>query len=73
MKKPWLVVVAGLTLSTSVAFAADLGQPYVEAPPPPPVCNPVASWTDLNASVCIKYVCEGGGFHISCLPAPVLR
>jgi outer membrane immunogenic protein len=41
MKKLWLLAVAGLALSTSVAFAADLGQPYVKAPPPPP---PPPSW-----------------------------
>ena len=72
MKKLWLVAVAGLALSASAA-----GRPYHKAlppppPPPPPACNPVASWTDVNASVCIKYVCAGGGFQIRCLPAPVL-
>jgi hypothetical protein len=41
VKKLWLVAVAGLALSTSVAFAADLGQPAAPlykapaAPPPP--------------------------------------
>ena len=72
MKKLWLVALAGLALSTSVAFAADL---YSAPPPPPlpPACNPVASWVDFNAGVCIKYVCEGGGFQIRCLPAPPLE
>jgi hypothetical protein len=53
------------------AIAADIaaGPPYAS---PPPACRPVASWTDLNANVCIKYVCAGGGFQIRCLPAPVL-
>jgi outer membrane immunogenic protein len=37
MKKLWLVAVAGFALSTSAAFAADLGQPYYKAPPPPVV------------------------------------
>ena len=37
-----------------------------------PACYPVASWTDVHAAICIKYVCAGGGFHIRCLPAPVL-
>jgi hypothetical protein len=69
MKKLWLVALAGLALSTSA-----VGQPYYKAPPPPPpACYPVASWTDVNATVCIKYVCAGGGFQIRCLPAPVLR
>jgi hypothetical protein len=57
------------------AIAADV-VPRVIGPPfasPPPACSPVASWTDVNANVCIKYVCEGGGFQIRCLPAPVLR
>ena len=70
MKKVWLVAVAGLAFSTTNAVA----RPYYKAPPPPPpACSPVASWTDVNASVCIKYVCAGGGFQIRCLPAPVLR
>jgi hypothetical protein len=70
MKKLWLVAAAGLALSTSAA----LGRPYHRVPPPPPpACYPVASWTDVNANVCIKYVCAGGGFQIRCLPAPVLR
>lgn len=69
MKKLWLVTVASLALSTSA-----MGQPYHKAPPPPPpACNAVASWTDVNANVCIKYVCAGGGFQIRCLPAPPLR
>jgi outer membrane immunogenic protein len=42
MKKLWLAAVAGLALSTNVAFAADLGQPLYKAPPPPP---PPPSWT----------------------------
>ena len=49
--------------------------PRVIGPPfasPPLACSPVASWTDVNANVCIKYVCAGGGFQIRCLPAPVL-
>jgi outer membrane immunogenic protein len=44
MKKSWLAALAGLALSTSVAFAADLGQPAAplyKAPPPPPP----PSWT----------------------------
>ena len=70
MKKLWLVAVAGLAFSTTNA----VGRPYHRAlPPPPPACSPVGSWTDANASVCIKYVCAGGGFQIRCLPAPVLR
>jgi hypothetical protein len=75
MKKLWLATVAGLALSTSAAFAAELGPPPPPPPPPPspPACYPVASWTDVNASICIKYVCAGGGFQIRCLPAPVLR
>jgi outer membrane immunogenic protein len=48
MKKLWLVAVAGLALSTSVAFAADLGQPYVKAPPPPPA---PPSWTGFYIGV----------------------
>jgi outer membrane immunogenic protein len=48
MKKLWLVAVAGLALSTSVAFAADLGQPYVKAPPAPP---PPPSWTGFYIGV----------------------
>jgi hypothetical protein len=39
----------------------------------PAACYPVASWTDVHATICIKYVCGGGGFQIRCLPAPVLR
>jgi len=67
MKKLWLVALAGLSTSA-------MGQPYHKAPPlPPPMCHPVASWTKWNADVCIKYACEGGGFQIRCLPAPVLR
>jgi outer membrane immunogenic protein len=49
MKKLWLAAVAGLALSTSVAFAADLGQPYVKAPPPPP--PPPPSWTGFYIGV----------------------
>jgi outer membrane immunogenic protein len=48
MKKLWLTAVAGLALSTSVAFAADLGQPYYKAPPPPP---PPPSWTGFYIGV----------------------
>jgi outer membrane immunogenic protein len=48
MKKLCLVAVAGLALSTSVAFAADLGQPYVKAPPAPP---PPPSWTGFYIGV----------------------
>jgi hypothetical protein len=67
MKKLWIVALAGLSTSA-------VGQPYHRAaPPPPPACYPVASWTDVNANVCIKYACAGGGFQIRCLPAPVLR
>ena len=70
MKKLWLVTVAGLALSTGAA----VGRPYYKVPPPPPAaCYPVASWTDVSATICIKYVCAGGGFQIRCLPAPVLR
>jgi hypothetical protein len=69
MKKLLLVSVAGLTLSTSA-----MAQPYHRSPPPPPpACHPVASWTDVSANVCIKYVCEGSGFQIRCLPAPPLH
>ena len=39
----------------------------------PLACYPVASWTGLDATICIKYACAGGGFQIRCLPAPVLR
>jgi len=39
----------------------------------PRACYPVASWTDVNTAVCIKYACRGGGFQVRCLPAPVLR
>lgn len=39
----------------------------------PAACYPVASWTGVNATICIKYVCVGGGFQIRCLPAPILR
>ncbi len=53
MKKLWLVAVAGLALSTSAAFAADLGQPYVKAPPPPP--PPAPTWTGF-------YLGVNGGF-----------
>jgi hypothetical protein len=67
MKKLWLVALAGLSTSA-------MGQPYHKAPlPAPPACHPVSSWTNLNANVCIKYLCEGGGFQIRCLPAPPLR
>jgi outer membrane immunogenic protein len=54
MKKLWLIAVAGLALSTTAAFAADLGQPYYKAPPPPP---PVAlpTWTGF-------YLGINGGF-----------
>jgi outer membrane immunogenic protein len=49
MKKLWLAAVAGLALSTSAAFAADLGRPYYKAPPPPPVVAP--SWTGFYIGV----------------------
>jgi outer membrane immunogenic protein len=49
MKKLWLVAVAGLALSTSAAYAADLGQPYYKAPPPPPVAAP--SWTGFYIGI----------------------
>jgi outer membrane immunogenic protein len=52
MKKLWLAALAGLALSTSVAFAADLGQPYEKAPPPPP---PPPGWTGFYIGV------NGGG------------
>ena len=48
MRKLWLVAVAGFALSTSVAFAADLGQPLYKAPPPPP---PPPSWTGFYIGV----------------------
>jgi hypothetical protein len=66
MKKLWLVAVAGLALTTSAE-----GRRYHKAPlPPQPACDPVGSWTDLHANVCIKYLCAGGGYQIRCLPAP---
>jgi outer membrane immunogenic protein len=49
MKKSWLAALAGLALSTSVAFAADLGQPLYKAPPPPP--PPPPSWTGFYLGV----------------------
>lgn len=49
MKKLWLAAVAGLALSTSAVFAADLGQPYVKAPPAPPPALP--SWTGFYIGV----------------------
>ena len=52
MKKLWLIAVAGLALSTSAAFAADLGQPLYKAPPPPP---PPPSWTGF-------YIGANGGW-----------
>jgi outer membrane immunogenic protein len=50
VKKLWLVAVAGLALSTSVAFAADLGQPAAplyKAPPAPPP----SGWTGFYIGV----------------------
>lgn len=52
MKKVWLAAVAVLALTTSFAFAADLGQPYVKAPPAPP---PPPSWTGF-------YIGLNGGY-----------
>ena len=72
MKKLWLVAVTGLALSTSAVGRVYHRRPPPPPPPPPPACNPVASWTDVNDTVCIKYVCAGGGFQIRCLPAPPL-
>ena len=68
MKKLWLIGVASLALSTSAMGQPVIGPPFQSGP----VCNPVASWTNVNSNVCIKYVCAGGGFHIQCLPAPPL-
>ena len=68
MKKLWLIGVASLALSTSAMGQPVIGPPFQYGP----VCHPVASWTNVNSNVCIKYVCEGGGFHIQCLPAPPL-
>jgi outer membrane immunogenic protein len=67
MKTLLLAAVAGLALSTSVAFAADLAQPYVKAPPPLP---PPPSWTGFYIGVNGGYgwsqrtgdiFCPGGG------------
>jgi len=55
----------GLALSGTNAGAQPTAWPMA--------CYPVASWTDVNAAVCIKYACRGGGFQVRCLPAPVLR
>ncbi len=52
MKKLWLAAVAGLALTATSAFAADLGQPYVKAPPPAP---PPPSWTGF-------YIGANGGW-----------
>jgi outer membrane immunogenic protein len=52
-KKLWLAAVTGLALTTSSAFAADLGQPYYKAPPAPPVVAP-PSWTGFYLGI------EGG-------------
>jgi hypothetical protein len=74
MKKLWLVAVAGLALSASAEGRVHHRRiPPPPPPPPPPACNPVGSWLDFNRGVCIKYVCEGGGFQIRCLPAPPLE
>jgi outer membrane immunogenic protein len=43
VKKVLLASLAGLALTTGSALAADLGQPYYKAPPPP--AAPVVSWT----------------------------
>jgi outer membrane immunogenic protein len=48
-KKIWLAAVAGLALTTSAAYAADLGQPYYKAPPPPPVEAP--SWAGFYLGI----------------------
>jgi hypothetical protein len=38
-----------------------------------PVCNPVASWTNEFAAVCIKYLCPGFEIRVRCLRPPALR
>ena len=52
---------------------SGLALPVTNAGAQPAACYPVASWTGVNATICIKYVCAGGGFQIRCLPAPMLR
>jgi hypothetical protein len=70
VKKLWLVAVACLALSTgAVDRSVTEGFRRLRLQR----ANPVASWVDSNAGVCIKYVCEGGGFQIRCLPAPPLE
>ena len=56
-----------LLSSTTLTFAHGYGRHGYGAHL---ACHPVASWTNLQADICIKYVCAGGGFHIRCLPAP---
>jgi outer membrane immunogenic protein len=48
-KKLWLAAVIGVALSTSAAFAADLGQPYYKAPPVAPVVAP--GWTGFYIGI----------------------
>jgi outer membrane immunogenic protein len=53
MKKLLVASLAGLALTTTSALAADLGQPYYKAPPPPAV--PVTSWTGCYVDGGIGY------------------
>jgi hypothetical protein len=73
MSSKIITAVAGAFLlsSTTLASAQTLVYPQYGYGAQS-ACYPVASWTDLNAAICIKYVCAGGGFQIRCLPAPVL-
>jgi hypothetical protein len=64
-----LWVYLGLALSGVALSGTNAGAQYW---PHPPACYPVASWA-WPPNVCIKYVCAGGGFHIRCLPAPILH
>ena len=65
------IAAAILLSSTALVSAQTLDSPQYGYGAQP-ACHPVASWTDVHAAVCIKYVCAGGGFKIRCLPAPVL-
>jgi len=68
MKRMALVIALG-TYAGSTALAADFPQPVAV---PPPICNPVASWTDWGGTVCIKYLCPGYDVQIRCgAPPPV--
>jgi hypothetical protein len=70
MKRLALAVALG-ACAGSAALAADFPQP---APvPAQPICNPVASWTNEFAAVCIKYLCPGFEVQIRCVPPPALR